>query len=374
MARHMACRVARPTLAALAAAALVLSGPVHSALGTLSNSLSAGSNTVTAGQIFSGARTTTAWSVSDRSSGTAGNVSDVISFAGDSRTKTTGAWAATFASTRYFQVNILPVLAPEVEITSATFNLNFRPSAASSTACFYFEVRAASTGTVLAAYGSAASPVACNSTTTLSAVATSIPILTSTTQANDLAIRIYMKNSGTTKTVVIDQATVSGATAYQSFTLYEKQYVDASTGTATTTNWSLATNDATVYTSTAAWATTFSTTRYIGLTFPAHVPSSATVTAASLERVYRTAVAGDTVCWYMDVLNGATVIGTHGSSGAPISCSSSNTTFTNDTVDLGEINTAALANNTVINLYNRSSSANKSVDTQDLLSVTWSRP
>ena len=362
-------------VAAVLAFGLIAAGPIQAVLGTFSNAPAAGANTFTAGQVFSGARTTTAWTVADASSGTAASQNDIMSYAGDSRTKTTGAWASTFASTRYFEIALQGVLAPGVSISSPAFNFDFVRGGSSGSACFYFDVRTASTSAVLATYGSSGSPVACNAAGTLSAVSTPIPILTTTASANDLAVRVYMTNSASsTKTVTIDRATVSGTTPSQSFTLYEKQYVDASTGTAATTPWPFSTNDTTVYTSASAWTTAFGSTRYLGFTFPAYLPTTATVSAASLTRVYRTAVSGDSLCWYMDVFNGAALIGTHGSSVTPISCSTSSTTNTTDTVTLSEVNTAALANNAVLKLYMKSSLANKSVDTLSLLSVTWSMP
>jgi hypothetical protein len=367
-------RPAARVIAAFAALALIFGGPVSSVLATLSDSGSAGSNTVTAGRIFSGARTTTAWTMSDASSGSASVQNDVLSYAGDARTKTTGAWATTFAATRYFELTFQPVLAAGVSISTIVFNFDYRPSATSSNACFYIDVRTASTSTVLATYGSSGSPLGCNATTTLASVSTSIPIVTTTTSANDLAVRVYMTNSGTTKTVVIDRATVSGTTPYQAFTLFQKQYVDRSTGTAATTIWPFSTNDATSYTSASNWSASFTSTRFLGFTFPAYLPSGATVSAASVTRMYHTVGSSDTICWYMDVLNGASLIGTHGSTGTPISCSSSNSTFVTDTVTLAEVNSAAIANNTVVKLYNKSSGTNKTVDTLVLLSVTWSMP
>jgi hypothetical protein len=367
-------RVGGPALAAVAALALIVAGPMQSVLARLSNITSAAGNTVTAGRIFSAARTATAWTVNDASSGSASVQNDVLSYAGDARTKTTGAWAATFATTRYFELTFQPVLAAGVAISGATFNLDFVRGGANGTVCFYFDVRTASSSTVLATYGSAGTPVACNATAALSSVSTPIPIVTTTASANDLAVRVYMTNSGTTKTVIIDRTTVSGTTPYQSFTLYEKQYVDASTGTAATTAWAFSTNDATTYTSASNWPVSFASTKFLSFTFPAYLPAGATVSAASMTRMYHTVGASDTICWYMEVFNGASLIGTHGSTGTPISCSSSNSIFVTDTVPLAEVNSAAIANNTVVKLYNKSSGTNKSVDTLILLSVTWSMP
>ena len=89
------------------------------------------------------------------------------------------------------------------------------------------------------------------------------------------------------------------------------------------------------------------------------MPSGATVSGASFVHRYRRVTSG-IVCWYMEVLQGATVIGTHGSATTPISCTGNNNTYVSDTVSLPEINTPARANGAVLKLYLRSSTSQRS--------------
>ena len=89
------------------------------------------------------------------------------------------------------------------------------------------------------------------------------------------------------------------------------------------------------------------------------MPSGATVSGASFVHRYRRVTSG-IVCWYMEVLQGTTVIGTHGSATTPISCTNNNNNYVTDTVSLPEINTPARANGAVLKLYLRSSTSQRS--------------
>ena len=72
------------------------------------------------------------------------------------------------------------------------------------------------------------------------------------------------------------------------------------------------------------------------------------------------------------VYSGASLIGTHGSSGTPYSCNNSTVTFVTDAISLPEVNTAARANTLFVRVYVRNSSSRKSVDDVDTVSVTYS--
>ncbi len=366
-------RIVRPLVAALAGMLIgtMLVGPLPAVLSRMTQSVALGGNALAAGHIFPGARSSTPRTIADASGGgTAASASDPLSYAGDARTKTTGNWAAAFSSTRYFELAYEAPLAAGQAVSGTAFAFDYAASG-TGTVCFYFEVRRASTSTVLATYGSAGSPVACNSTTTLQATSTTIPIVTTTDTANDLAIRVYANHSGL-RPLVIDRATVTGSTAYQSFVLYEKSSTDASTGTPTTTPWSLATADGTLYTSAGSWATAYASTRYVILTFGAYVPTGATVTGVTLTHTWRAATSGDTVCYYFEVYNGATLLGTHGSSASPVSCNTG--TLATDTISLPEAASVTNANAVTIKLYAKSSGSRKSSHDLLQLGVTYSRP
>jgi hypothetical protein len=154
----------------------------------------------------------------------------------------------------------------------------------------------------------------------------------------------------------IDLASVSITTPYSTATLLERRWDDESGGTPTPTIWPFVAADSTAYTSASSFATAFSTTRYIKLTPNESVAASATITNVQLQFGYKSATAGDTTCWYLEVYNGATLIGTHGSSASPVSCNATNA-YVTDTVPIPELNTVAAANNVVLKVYMRNSGA-----------------
>jgi hypothetical protein len=239
-------------------------------------------------------------------------------------------------------------------VSGASFNFNFAAAGAIQTACFYFEVRRISTGNVIGTHGSAGSPVDCQTGTTLKATSTSLPEVTSSDIADDLRVRVCVDNSllgGITR----DLATVSGSAAGTPFTLYETTITDATGLTPSTTPWGLAAaGDGAFYQSTNSWQSSFSASRYLKLSFPSYVPAGAPVNAVSFEHSYRSATLG-TTCYYLEVYSGASLIGTHGSSGSPVSCNASASSYVTDSVSLPEVNTAAIANGVTVKMYVRNS-------------------
>jgi hypothetical protein len=223
-----------------------------------------------------------------------------------------------------------------------------------ATWCFYVEVYRVSTATLIGTHGSSGTPYACNSGTTQTTTNVSLPEVSSTTIANDLRVRIYIDDSKS-KQSATDMVTLTGSTPYSSFTAYEKIYRDASSGTAATTGWGPATGgDGANYLTASAWATTFSTARYVKLTFDPGVPTGAVISSATLDFFYRSNSTGQT-CWYFETYNGATLLGTHGSSGSPVSCVTGNTTFSTDNVALGELTNVADANALTVKVYMKDS-------------------
>ena len=91
-------------------------------------------------------------------------------------------------------------------------------------------------------------------------------------------------------------------------------------------------------------------------TFDPDVPSGSVITSASINFYYKTNTAGDTVCWYFETYNGATLLGTHGSTGTPVSCNSTNA-FSTDNVTLSELTSVTDANNLTIKVYMKDSTA-----------------
>jgi hypothetical protein len=317
---------------------------------------------------------TSAWDGRDASAGTGGaNQSDTSAFAEDTRSATSGAFATAFAAGRYIQYAFNNPLPAEGTVSSAAFNFNFAGTVGGETTCFYFDVRRISTGAVLATHGSAAAPVACTTTTSFKATSTALPEVTTNAIADDLQVRVYATSSGS-HPLNVDLATVSGTSSGMPFSLYEKSFVDSSTGTAAeAVPWSLYASDSAFYASSSNWATTFASSRYLKLAFPAYVPSAATLGAVSFKHSYRSASSGGSVCYYFEVYSGATLIGTHGSAAAPVSCTSSSTVWQTDTVALPEVTTPAAANALSVNLYVDRSVAGKSRHDLAELSITYTK-
>jgi hypothetical protein len=333
--------------AALIGASTAAFSVVSLAVASFSSTTAAVSMNVTSKKVFPGVRSTSAWNVKDASAG-AGEVdaSDVFLTSGDSKIKTTGSWSSAFSSTRYVEFDFNSSKAGGVPVSTATFNFSFADNVAGNTACIYFEVYRASTSTLLGTYGNSGTPLACSSSnTTYTNVNQSIAAqVTSTDVLDDLRIRVYGRESGN-KAMKIDLATVSGATSYANYTMYEQISRDRSTGTATTTNWPLAlSGDGTNYTSASSWASTFSTSRYLKFFFDPSVPAGAVITSVTLNFYYRSSFNGNTACWYGEAYNGASLLASYGSSGTPQSCNTGNTTYSTDTVTMSQLTSANDAN------------------------------
>jgi hypothetical protein len=317
---------------------------------------------------------TSAWDLRDASAGTGEvNQSDTSAFANDGRSAASGNFMAASSTSRYVQYTYNSPLAPGNTTSSVNFNLNYAGTASGDTTCFYFDVRRASTGTVIGTHGSAGSPVDCTTGTTFKATTTSLSEVTSTEIADDLQIRVYVTNSGK-HPINVDLATVSGTALGQAFTLYESSFVDSASGIAgAAVPWSLYGSDSAFYASAGSWATTFSTTRYLKLSFPSYVPSTATVNSVTFKHAYRSVTSGANVCYYFEVYSGSTLIGTHGSSSTPVSCNSSNATWQTDTVSLPEVTSAAAADNLIVKLYADRSSSGKSQHDLSQLQLTFTQ-
>jgi hypothetical protein len=191
--------------------------------------------------IFPGERITPAFVVGDASAGGASvDRSSQLGFSADGRTFTSSAWSSTFSGGRYLDFDLNASLPGGLAVPTASFELSFSSAAAGATACYYFEVRRISTGAVLGTYGNSGSPIACVAGTTLSVSTTSIAsAVVSTNTLNDLRVRVLGDDSGSNG-MVLDQATVSGATNFASYTLYPVRFSDAADTTASVSVWELA--------------------------------------------------------------------------------------------------------------------------------------
>ena len=194
---------------------------------------------ITVGRIFHGTRDTTAFSVTDTSSGSSSDVSSGDAFAGDGRYFLTAAWPAAFDPSRYIELDLNSPLPAGLTVSGGQLSLRFAGDSGGTTACVYVEIRSASTGTLISSHGSSGSPLGCASGTSNITVSPSLNALTTTDIANDLRVRIYGRDSATGP-IRLDQVAVSGATPYASFTLYPILTRDVHDGQTDLIPWGLA--------------------------------------------------------------------------------------------------------------------------------------
>ena len=243
--RHVAVRIVVPTrrgvrLLAIVAASAVLVSIALAAIGlslALFTAQAEPQAVFGTKALFPGERVTPAFVVGDASSGS--QVDRSSSFAAaDGLTTTTSAWSTAFAAGRYLEFDLNDSLAAGVAVTTATFDFRFASNGAGQ-ACYYFEVRRISTGAVIGTFGSSGTPVGCVTGTTQTSFSTALTSVTTTSLANDLRIRVFGAESGSAP-MVIDLATLVGATPYQAFTLYPVLVGDAADTTLEIVPWGLA--------------------------------------------------------------------------------------------------------------------------------------
>ena len=337
-------------------AAVAMFVTTSAALAAFSSLASSGA-TLSTKRIFAGVRSAWPSDVRDASGGAAEtNSSDVLSYA-DGLTVTTKSWSSAFAATRFDDFDFSGGRPAAVPVTSATFNFTFGPSRSNDDACLYVEVRRASTNALLGTHGSSGSPSACSTGSTVAATVSVSSEVTNTDIANDLRIRVYANNS-TNRPLKIDLASVSITTPWFTTTLFEKRWDDEANAAAAVVLWPFVATDGTAYTTVGNLATAFNAARYLKFTPNQAVPAGAAIPGAQVQFAYKSATNGDTTCWYFEVYNGATLIGTHGSSGTPVSCNAT-TSYVTNTVSIPEVDTVAEANSLVLKAYLRNSGSRK---------------
>lgn len=343
---------------AVVGAAAAMFVTTSAALAGFSSLASGGGGGLSTKRIFPGVRSAWAWDVRDASGGGAEtNSSDALSYA-DGVTLTTKNWSTAFSATRFDDFDFNASLPAGITVTSATFTFTFTPSRNNDDACFYVDVRRASTNALLGTHGSSGSPSACSTRgATVSATVDVSAEVTSTDIANDLRIRVYGNNS-TSRAIKIDLASVTVTTPWSTAALMRKRWDDEADAVSAVSLWPLVATDGTAYASVGNLATTFNAARYLKFTANEAVPTGSTITGAQVQLAYKSATAGDTTCWYFEVYSGATLIGTHGSAGTPVSCNAT-ASYVTDTVAIPELNTAAAANTLVLKAYMRNSGSRK---------------
>ncbi len=361
-------RVLLATVTAIAAC--VAAGQIAGSTLSAFSASTATSSTMSAKAVFPATRSWNAWDMRDASSGAETNVSDAEAFTGV--TTTTSNWATTWSSARYLTFDMNTPLPDGVATSGVTFDFDFadNTNGATTQVCFWFEVILRSTNVVIGTHGSTGSPIACQATTAVQSTSTPLPEVTSSDIANDVRVKVYGRRTTAAGPMRVDRAVVSGSTTVAPFTLYETTYTDAADTTPATTPWSIATADATSYLTTNNWPTAFNTARYLKVTFPDYLPATATVTSAQLAHTYRPNTAAQTLCYYFDVLQGATVIATYGSAAVPFCATGA--AYTTDTIPTPALNSAARVNGAIIRMYARASGGGRSQHDRFRLEVGYS--
>ena len=117
-------------------------------------------------------------------------------------------WAAAFSTSRYLKFTFPAYVPAGATVTSATFRNYYRPTTSGRNACWYLEVYAGTT--LIATHGSSSSTISCNSTSTYTTDAVTLPSVNTPARANTLSVRAYYNISGSgTRTTQHDLVTLS---------------------------------------------------------------------------------------------------------------------------------------------------------------------
>jgi hypothetical protein len=194
---------------------------------------------INASRIFRDERTTTAFSVSDASSGSAVDQSSPIAFASDGRYFLSRSWPSAFDVARYLELEPNAPLPAGLAVNNAMLNLRVASDSGTGSLCVYVELRRASTNELLSTHGSTGSPLTCTTGTSWAALSMSLGAVMTTDIANDLRVRIFASDSAA-GALRVDQATVTGDTPYVSFTLYPILTRELYSGQTELLRWGLA--------------------------------------------------------------------------------------------------------------------------------------
>jgi hypothetical protein len=192
-----------------------------------------------AARIFRGERTSSAFSVSDKSSGTTTDRSSSTAYSGDGRYFVSRSWAASFSAARYLELDLSAPLPAGLAVSNAGLALRFASDTGTGSVCVYLEARRVSTGAVLSSHGSSGSPLTCTSGSTYTTLNVPLSAVSSTDIADDLRVRIYASDSAT-GALRLDRAVVIGDTPYVTFTIYPTLTRESYAGQTETIPWGLA--------------------------------------------------------------------------------------------------------------------------------------
>jgi hypothetical protein len=192
-----------------------------------------------ASRIFRDERTTTAFYVEDASSGSASDGSSANAFATDGRYFKSRTWPVAFDGARYLDLETNDPLPAGLSASNLVLNLRIASDAGTGSACVYLELQRASSGVPISSHGSSGSPLACTSGSAWTTISVSLGAVSSTDVANDLRVRLFVRDSAA-GALRVDQAAISGDTPYVSFTLYPILTRELYSGLTETLRWGLA--------------------------------------------------------------------------------------------------------------------------------------
>jgi hypothetical protein len=111
-------------------------------------------------------------------------------------------------------------------------------------------------------------------------------------------------------------------------------------------------------TTTGFWSSSFAATRYVEFDLNSSRPGGVPVSTATFNFSFADNVSGNTACIYLEVYRASTstLLGSYGSSGSPLACSSSNTTFTTVNQSIAtQVTSTDVLNDLRIRVYGRES-------------------
>jgi hypothetical protein len=327
--------------ALLLALGILIGSVTGGTLAAFSKTTANGPNSFSAKRIFPAAHSIGAHDVRDATGASAANVSDPYAVAGDGLTGTSSA-AMSSGSNTYLGYTMTSELPAGIAVSGVAFDLSLASAGpGSGDACFWFDVR--SGGSVIGTHGSYAATLGCSNGTTQMEVDTPLPEVTTSDRANGLVVRVYAWNTKN-KPVTVDRAVVTGSTPYGTFTSYTSTVTDTSSGTVTTP-WAVESADGVVVTTTGAFPTSSNSSKYLQLTFDPSIPTGAALSSPTLTFVWHASgiVSSPGLCYTVDILQGSTLLASHGTSSSPYSCTTSGSVNTTDVISLPEVDSAAKA-------------------------------
>ena len=102
-------------------------------------------------------------------------------------------WSTSFSTLRYLGFSFPAYVAAGSVVSGASFHISYRSLDAAGTTCYYIETYM--NAELLAAHGSAGSPLSCNSGGSYLTDAVALPEINSAARADAVTVRVYMRDS-----------------------------------------------------------------------------------------------------------------------------------------------------------------------------------